>query len=185
MSKGQSSHVYHCSPAITHSFISKYLLCAHHGRQRHSIKISKPRCLIWFQNVFRTLYVPMFVSHPFQSLSPWEYLPIGDLEHALNLPGFPFVTYKEGSVSQHCCEASMIPSMEVYKVWHNMQSCLLMLLTIMCPVPYFPRFIQLYLQKSRDFSKESHANLCTTVCVLCPIWLSKYQNRYRKYCFHN
>ena len=74
---------------------------------------------------------------------------------------------------------------QLYWTEHNMQSCLLMPLTIICLVLYFPHLTQLYFQKSRDFSKESYANLCSMVYVLCPIWLSNYQNRYREYCFHN
>lgn len=58
----------------------------------------------------------MFDSHCLQSLFPQEYLLIGNLENALNLPGFPFLTYKEDSVSQNCCESSIIPYMKIYKV---------------------------------------------------------------------
>ena len=54
-----------------------------------------------------------------------------------------------------------------------------------CLVLYFPHLTQLYFQKSRDFSKESYANLCSMVYVLCLILLSNYQNIYREYCFHN
>ena len=54
-----------------------------------------------------------------------------------------------------------------------------------CLVLYFPHLTQLYFQKSRDFSKESYANLCSMLYVLCLIWLSNYQNIYREYCFHN
>lgn len=39
----------------------------------------------------------MFDSYPFYPPFPQEYLPTGDLENVLNLPGFPFLTYKEGS----------------------------------------------------------------------------------------
>lgn len=38
----------------------------------------------------------MFDSHYLQSLFPQEYLSIRDLEDALNLPGFPLLTYKKG-----------------------------------------------------------------------------------------
>ena len=41
-------------PAIMHSFISKYF-CAHYECKRYSVQIYKPRCMIWFKNVFRRL----------------------------------------------------------------------------------------------------------------------------------
>ena len=89
-------------------------------------------------------------------------------------------------VRHDCSNYSSIVQYSNYN-WtvHNMQSCLLMPLTIIYLVLYFLHLTQLYFPKSRDCSKESYANHCSMVYVLCPIWLSNYQNRYRGYCFHN
>lgn len=43
--------------SCNHSFTSKYLSCAHHECKRHSTKISKQRCFIWFKNIFRRLWL--------------------------------------------------------------------------------------------------------------------------------